>query len=140
MRRPIHLTFLAIVAVAVTTWACGDAEVATPTSPTTPTTTTETFSDNLTPSGAKTFPFEALAGTVTATLTSLGPDSTLSIGMSLGTWSGTVCQIVLRNDNAVQGSVVTGTVSAAGNLCLSVYDAAGQLVEPIAFVVTVVHP
>lgn len=141
MRRSIHPK-LFVVAIALTIWACGDA--ATTTTPTTPTattpTTTETFEGDLNPNGAKTFPFTTqAAGTVTATLTSLSPDSTLTIGMSLGTWNGSACQIVLANDNAIQGAVITGTVSSTGSLCVRVYDV-GKLVEPIAFVVTVVHP
>ncbi len=141
MRRSIHRKLLVVV-TALTIWACDDAgTTTTPTTPTTtPQTTTETFEGDLNPNGAKTFPFNAqAAGTITATLTSLGPDSTLKIGMSLGTWNGSACQIVLANDNAVQGSVVTGTASSAGSLCVRVYDV-GDLVEPIAFVVTVIHP
>jgi len=127
--------------MALAAWACGDDAPQSPASPTdpVPTTVTETFSGTLTVNGAATFPFSTLAGTVTANLTSLGPDSTLAISMSLGTWSGTVCQIVLANDAAVQGSTVVGTASTASSLCVRVLDV-GNLVEPLPFVVTVVHP
>lgn len=140
MRRSIPRPVLAVVVVALTIWACGDnGTVDTPTSPTEPVeTVTETFAGTLTPNGARTFPFSALAGAVTATLTTLGPDSTLAVGLSLGTWSGSVCQIVLANDNAVQGSIVVGEASTISSLCVRVYDV-GNLDEPLDFVVTVTH-
>jgi hypothetical protein len=90
--------------------------------------------------GSKTFTFTTqAAGTVTATLTSLSPDSTVTIGLALGTWNGSACQIVLANDSAIQGTVVTGTVSGIGNLCVWVHDV-GMLADLTTFVVTVVHP
>ncbi len=139
MRRSIHLTLL-VIAVALGFWACNNT---TPTTPTTtpPPTTTETFPGTLNPNGAKTFTFNTvLAGTLTATLTSISPDSTLAIGLALGTWNGTSCQVVLANDSALQGTVLTGAASGAGTLCVRVYDAAGALTANEDFVVTVVHP
>ncbi len=79
-------------------------------------------------------------GTVTATLTNMAPDSTLKIGLSMGTWNGATCAIVLANDQAVRTSVVTGTVSTlAGNLCVRIYDVGG-ISEPTDYEVTVIHP
>jgi len=123
--------------------ACGSAATAV-ISPT-PTTSTEVFpSDStatLTPNGAATYPFTALAGgTVTATLTTLVADSGVTVGMSLGTWNGSACQsTTIANDKAVQGTVITGTVTAAGSLCARVYDASG-LAAPVDYQITVVHP
>jgi hypothetical protein len=133
------LSKLLVVAVALGFWAC--ANNSTTTSPTSPTTTTtETFEGTLNPNGAKTFPFTVLAaGTVTATLTTVSPDASVAIGLALGTWNGAACQIVLANDSATQGTVVTGSASAAGNLCTRVYDV-GNLTDVASFVVTVVHP
>ena len=111
-----------------------------PTTPTTPTSTTDTFSGTLNPNGAATYPFAVpAAGVVTATLTSITPDSALVIGLSLGTWNGSACQIVLANDKATQGTVVIGSVSGAGNLCVRVYDV-GSVVSAESFQVVVVHP
>jgi len=139
MRRSIHRSVLAVVVAALTAGACGDKGTETPTTPTEVVeTVTETFSGTLTPNGARTFPFSALAGSVTAVLTTLGSDSTLAVGLSLGTWSGSVCQIVLANDNALQGSFVVGEASSVSSLCVRVYDV-GDLVEPLDFVVTVTH-
>ncbi|MGE3191332.1 MAG: hypothetical protein AB7N90_16735, partial [Vicinamibacterales bacterium] len=71
--------------------------------------------------------------------TAVGPDTGDVVGYSMGTWSGSTCQLVLKNDNAVQTSVITGTVGSAGELCISVYDV-GQLSGPVDYVATVVHP
>ena len=119
--------------------ACGD-DTATPTQPTTPTTVTKTFTGTLGRNAAMTHDFTTQrSGTVTATLTSLTPDPTAIIGLSLGTWNGTVCQIVLANDKGTQGSSVAGTVSTFGNLCVRVYDV-GALTQVVSYEVQVVHP
>ncbi len=132
-------SLLFVVAVALGLSACNNGPTTTTTTPSTAT-TTETFTDTLNPNGAKTFPFTvAAAGTMTATLTTVSPDSTVAIGLALGTWNGTVCQIILANDNAPQGTVVTGSATTTGTLCARVYDV-GNLTGDESFVVTVVHP
>ena len=140
MTRSPQRAVLVVVAAALLGWACDDD---TPTIPTTPTApvemTTETFSGDLTINGARTFAFGTVAGAVTATLTSLGPDSTLAVGFSLGTWSGSVCNIVLANDNAVQGAIVIGSAGAISTLCVRIYDV-GNLTETLPFLITVEHP
>ena len=141
MTRSLQHAVLAVVAAALLGWACDDNT--TPTTPTNPTapveTTTETFSGDLTVNGARTFAFGSQAGTVTATLTSLGPDSTLAVGFSLGTWSGSVCTIVLANDNALQGTIVIGAAGSISTLCVRIYDV-GNLTETLPFLITVEHP
>jgi len=139
MRRSIHRGLLPVMLVVLTGWACNNnSSSSTPTQPTQ--TVTETFSGNLNQNGAATYPFVAQAsGTVTATLTSVGPDSTLVIGMSLGTWNGTACTIVIANDNATQGSALSGSLSSSGNFCVRVYDV-GHIVDPASFTVAIVHP
>jgi hypothetical protein len=119
---------------------CSD-DPETPTTPTTPVTFTENFSGTLTPNGARTHSFSSQAsGTVTATLSSLAPDATISVGLALGTWNGAVCQIVLPNDNAVVTTVVTGGVSAVGSLCVRIADVAGTVTQPTDYEIVVVHP
>ena len=138
MRRPIIRPILlcSVLALAV---ACDDSN--TPVTPTQPApTTTETFSGNLNQNGAVTNPFTTAASvTLTATLKSVGPVDTTAIGLSIGTWNGTACQIVVANDNATQGAVVTGTVSSAGSFCVRVYDI-GKIEQTVSFTVEVVHP
>ncbi len=134
---------LAILAAAAFAAACNNGS-ATPVSPTpaastTPQTATETFTGSLAPNGASTFPFASQAGTVTETLTSLGNNSTIAIGMSLGTWDGTSCTVGVSNDSATVSTALSGTLAAAGNLCARVYDV-GNVTGPTPFTVTIVHP
>jgi hypothetical protein len=133
---------LPAIALAFVATACGSDDPTTPTTPTTPVTVTETFSGTVNQNGAATHTFTTQAsGTVTATLTALSPDSALVVGLSLGTWNGAVCQIVLANDNATQATVVTGGVSSFGSLCVRVYDV-GKITaaQPAGYEITVVHP
>ncbi len=90
--------------------------------------------------GAATYPFTAAtAGTITATLATVTPDATVGIGLSIGTWNGAACQVVIANDNAMQTMAITGAVTAASSLCVRVYDP-GHLTAPTDFNVTIVHP
>jgi len=115
----------------------------TPTTPTAPevVTTTETFSGSININGGATHTFFTTAtGTVTATLTVLDPAETGTIGLSMGTWNGVSCAIVIASDKAVLTQVVTGTVSTtAGSLCIRVYDT-GSVIGPTNYEVQVVHP
>ena len=130
----------ALLAIVLTFSGCSDDDNPTPTNPTPPPTTTVSFSGTVNRNGGVTHDFATQAsGTVTATLTALSPDSALVIGLALGTWNGAVCQIVLPNDRATQGTVVTGGVSALGALCVRIYDV-GNIVDPVAYEITVVHP
>jgi hypothetical protein len=132
-RALLLLAFAAAVAS-----ACNDTSTTTPTTPTP--TTTETFTGTVTVNGAVTQVFAVTQrGTVTATLTAVGSDNTATVGVSLGTWNGTSCQIILANDQAVVGAGVTGLVSGVGNLCLRVYDV-GKLTASATYSVDVVHP
>ena len=135
--RTLLLTALGLAASAAV--ACSNNTTAT--TPTTPTTTTtETFTGTLMKNGAVTHHFSSASrGTVTATLKKVDPDDTIAIGVSLGTWNGSSCQIILANDQALVGSGVLGTVSGVGNLCLRVYDV-GKLTSSANYSVDVAHP
>jgi hypothetical protein len=139
MYRPI-IRVLLLAASALGANACNNT-VAAPTTPTTPTpTVTDSFAGTLNPNGGITHTFNVTgAGAVTATLKEVAPDSTLTIGLSLGTWNGVTCQIVLASDTAAQGITVTGNVSSAGTLCARIYDV-GKLTDPVTYAVDVVHP
>jgi hypothetical protein len=144
MRRLIPgLLLVGVLALGAS--ACSNNDTITPTTPTTPTTpgnaiTEPPFTGTLRVNGAATYPFTATtAGTITATLSSVAPDATIGIGLSIGTWNGAACQIVIANDNATQTVAITGTVTAASSLCVRVYDV-GRLTAPVDFNVTIVHP
>jgi hypothetical protein len=135
MIRVLALSLVLAVAV-----ACGD-DNPTPTTPTTPTptTTTETFSDTLNVNGGRTHSFvTGQSGQISVTITELVPDSAAVIGVSLGTWNGATCQVVLANDNATQAAQVLGNAGAAGNFCARVYDV-GKLTSSTGYTLTVVH-
>ncbi len=142
MRRSFGTVFVMLALVALGAAGCdNNDDNGTPTTPTPPNTVTETFTGNVTKNGAVTFPFKVSAnGQVSATLRELTPAPAVALGLSLGNWNGTVCQTVLANDNAVQGTFVTGNMSAAGDLCVRIYDSTGNLEGTTAFKIEVVHP
>jgi hypothetical protein len=109
----------------------------------TPVVLTDTFDGSVSKNGATSHPFIATSsGLITALLVSEAPDSTLPIGMSLGTWNGSSCQVLLTKDNAVQGTALYANASGAGSLCLRMFDSAGTVSAstPVTYEVTVSHP
>lgn len=134
-----RFTFAALLALALSGAACSSNTTTSPTTTTTPTSYTDTFTGTLTKNGATNFQFSvAAAGSVFATLSSVADTST-QVGLSLGTWNGLNCSIVLANDNALQGTTVTGTVTGTGTLCARVYDV-GKVTSPLDYQITVIHP
>ena len=127
-----------LVFAAFAAGACGDdSSTDLPTAPT-PIAVTETFEGRLTVNGAVTQPFVVgTAGTVTARVAALEP-AEATIGLSIGTWNGVTCQIVLANDNATVGASVTGSATSTGNYCVRVYDV-GKLTAAVSYQITVTH-
>jgi hypothetical protein len=104
----------------------------------TPTAITETFEGTVTVNGANTHPFIVLtAGTVVARVTALEPAEAV-IGLSIGTWNGATCSVVLANDNATTNASVTGSATTTGNYCARVYDV-GKLTAAVPYQITVTH-
>jgi hypothetical protein len=89
-----------------------------------------------------------LVGTFTVDATVIGNDSKAQwvggsitatvIGIALGTWSGTVCSIILANDVAGIGGAINGVVQGAGGLCARVYDI-GRLANSATVTIEVTH-
>lgn len=130
-----------MLAAAVVAGGCDNDVGNTPTEP--PPTVTETFTGTVDVNGGMSHTFTiAAAGTVTATLTEVTPDSTVPVGFALGTWnaSSSTCQQVIPNDAALQGLILTGSVQGAGILCVRLYDPGDKLTAPVGYTVTVVHP
>jgi hypothetical protein len=130
MRRPIRRALPLMLAAGITA-ACGSDNNTLPTAPTTlPTVLTETFSGSLPKNAGFTHPFTVSdAGDVTVFLltsaAAADPNNAVPVGISLGTWNGSSCAVVLANDNSMPGTSipsVTGRATAAGNLCVRVYD------------------
>jgi hypothetical protein len=120
VRRELVPLVLALLAAT----ACSSSPATTTTTPTNTTPITETFpAASVSTNGAVTFTFAvSVAGPVSATLLTVSPDSTIVMGLALGTWNGTACTVAFHNDNAMQGTTIAGNISAAGNLCVRVYD------------------
>ena len=128
MRR-LFSQALPLIAVAALASACDDNNASAPTGPTTvPTVLTETFSGTLLKNAAYTHPFTVGdAGDVSVfLLQSVDParpdNNAIPIGISLGTWNGISCSVVIASDNISPGANLTGRATAAGNLCVRVYD------------------
>ena len=118
-----------VPAVAVAASACGSSDsTTTPTSPSLPTVLTETFSGTITRNAAYTHPFtvndsgDVSVFLLVSTENSNPANSSVPLGVSLGTWNGATCAIVVANDNVAPGSSITGRATSAGNLCVRVYD------------------
>jgi hypothetical protein len=132
---------LVIASLAISASACSGLIDELPTTPD-PVITTDTFNGTLTVNGGQTHNvFTAATGQVVATLTSLGENPPARVGFSMGTLATTgVCNIVLRKDDAVVNTALTGTVSTlSGALCVSIYDT-GAISAPVDYVFTVSHP
>ncbi len=128
MRRSIRRALLLMLVAGIAAACNNNNNSSNPTGPTTiPTVLTETFSGTLTKNSAFTHPFAVGdAGDVSVFLTvsvdASNPDNIIPIGVSLGTWNGSSCAVVIANDNVAQGSSITGRATAATNLCVRVYD------------------
>jgi hypothetical protein len=109
----------------------------------TPVTITETYSGTLIPASAGVFTFTTLTGgSVVETLTALGPDNTKTVGLSLGTFNGVVCTVLIDNPAALQGFSFNATTSSVGTYCVRVYDNGSTTADgvPYTFTITVAHP
>jgi hypothetical protein len=120
---------LLLTAVTAAASACNNNNNSVPTTPTTvPTVLTETFSGTLVKNAAYTHPFSVTdSGDVSVFLVqSVDPaqpdNNAIPIGVSLGTWNGVSCSVVIASDNISPGASLTGRATAAGNLCVRVYD------------------
>ena len=133
-------TFIAVaLPLLLVSAGCDSAIDSYPTTPD-PVTVTETFNGSVNITGAATHSFFTTAtGAVTATVTSLGEDPPSAIGISLGTYAGSTCSLVLTNDKAVVTSVVSGVVTTlGGNLCVRIYDV-GSLTRSASYEIRVEH-
>ena len=142
MQRQRIFRALAAVVLAMAVGACDDEPNLTPTTPTV--IVTDTFTGAVLQNGATTHSFNVgSTGTVKATLKAIGADNTLVVGFSMGTWiaSSNSCSIVLANDTATGGSVLQGTMTGVGSLCVRMYDV-GNVIAPAgaSYTVEVEHP
>jgi len=135
-----------LLAVAVlATGACSNDTLSSLTTPTTPTIFTDTFTGTLSKNGAFTHSFTtASLGAVSASIVSLQPTSTQIVGLSLGVWNGSACSTSpatggSSSDIATTGSSITLNATAAGSLCVRLYDV-GFINDPVLYTLQVTHP
>lgn len=101
---------------------------------------TESFVGTVQPGGGTTHTFTTVGkGTITATLTAVGDDNTRIVGLSLGNWTGSACNIAVANDTAFKSFPLVATVSAGGQICARVYDSKG-LPDATTYSLEVTHP
>jgi hypothetical protein len=132
-----HFTTFFVLAALASTGCGSDDSVNIPSQPT-PVTIVQTFDGTLTVNGARThnFPVER-PGTVSAQVKTLS-DGAATLGISLGTWNGAACQIIISNTAAVLNTTVTGTATTAGQFCVWLNDV-GKLTSGIDYSVDVTH-
>jgi len=135
-------TAAAIAMMAASAAGCSNDTTTTPTT-STPATIQDTFSGTLNQNGSGTFQFTTLqSGQVTAvlsTLTTTDGSASPNVGLTLGTWNGNACASVITKDGANQSSSIVGSVSAAGTLCVRIYDV-GNVTAPLDYTINVNHP
>lgn len=118
---------------------CGDTQELTPVDPTPTEITEPAFTGTVAINGGVTIDFSvAAAGIVSTIVDSLQPSATAAIGVALGTWNGTSCEVRIFNDNAGVGGGVAGVANAPGRLCARAYDP-GTLTAPATFSITIKH-
>lgn len=135
---------LLVLAAGLSAASCGDdSSSSSGTTSPSPATTTETFSGTFVQSGSSSNAFKvAAAGTVTVTVTTLAPLSTMSIGTRLTTWDGTTCgSTVAQNpDSRINAAALSGT-AAIGNYCVQIYDSGNVASDwTVEYTLTVAHP
>ena len=137
---------------------CGGSSTPTPTAPTY-TFTTDTFSDGVLlqnsdinspdfgPVGTPhritiTQATSQFPGEVDVTIASLGPLSTITVGIGLTTWNNSTqsCDLPLQltTSSAKVGVTVSGQVTAPGDLCVALFDV-GNVQGSSTYTLTIVH-
>jgi hypothetical protein len=128
--RPSTLgALLLVVSVAVAAEGCSDTiNVTSPSQPSAPVTVTpepvtETFAGSVIQGGTGYHAVLSGLGPVILTLTGIGPDPSVTIGMSIGVLNGVACSAVMDNTAATVGSQLIGTATGPTTLCVRIYDA-----------------
>jgi hypothetical protein len=135
---------VALLALAAFGAACGNSNSTTTAPSTTSSPTTETLNGSMAPKGQAIRTFTATqAGTVSVTLASAGPPSTIVLGLGVGiesTTTGDICQFS-RTVNTPAGTTPQITVSVdAGKYCAGTYDIGNVGTAGITVAITVTHP
>jgi hypothetical protein len=128
---------VAVLGFSLLSASCADPVAPAPAVPVAPT-LPETFTGTLLQLGANTHQFTVnQIGGMKVSLISVTPPA--AVGLGIGTPSSGSC-LVLNSLTTVgdPGIQISGTATVAGTFCVLVYDV-GNLVEPVNYVVTVLH-
>jgi hypothetical protein len=136
---------LALIGAAAMAVACGGS-TSSPSVVTTPaaTVTTETFTGTVQVAGQNVHTFTVTTpGTISITMTSAGPPSTITMGLGLGNPSaaGTCIFISGATTQAIASTTtphLSGTLTSSGAYCVAIADI-GNAAVPIAYSITVSH-
>ena len=79
------------------------------------------------------------AGTITLTLTAVGPDGATRLGLGRGTWDGATCAVQPSTTDAAVTTAYQASISGPGNYCVSL-TAPGTLTGETTYTVQVTHP
>ena len=140
--RALRVSRLAAVVAGVALAAAGCDDASTATSPTTTSPITETFTGQFVPGGsAARSVIAASSGTVSITLTQIGPPADLVVGLGVGIpqASGAGCYLTQIVQAGASSSPQLTVPVDAGTYCVRLYDP-GTLTSPVAFSVTIVRP
>jgi hypothetical protein len=100
---------------------------------------TETFTGVLSAGGAATHAFNvSQAGTLDATLTSISPQSTITVGFGVGQVTTGGCSLISVTEGGRVGSDLSGPINP-GSYCVTIYDV-GNVQDSVSYTLTVVHP
>jgi hypothetical protein len=140
-RRDRGIAALLATIVAVALAGCKDASTATsPTTTTSP--VTETFSGQIIAGGSAARSFtSASSGTVTLTLSQIGPPADLVVGFGIGIpqSNGSGCYLTQSVNTGASATPQLTVPVDAGVYCLRLYDL-GTMKSPTSFTVTIVRP
>lgn len=121
MRLSVPKVLVLVVPLALAAAGCGNSTSATTPTPT-PKLVTDKFEGSLTTGGSNIHLLTAKPGDVVTTMTGIGPDPAVKVGMSIGVYSILSCTPVLDNPSSTIGSTLNGLTTATTPLCLRVYD------------------
>ena len=133
--RPLLMALLALAAA-----GCDDASTAT--SPTVTSPVTETFSGQFSSGGTAARAFTAASsGTVSITLTQVGPpaDAIVGLGVGIPQSTGTGCLLTQTIRTGASPSPQLTVPVDAGTYCVRLHDP-GTLTSTVAFSVTIIRP
>jgi hypothetical protein len=100
----------------------------------------DTFSGNLLQLGSNSHPFTVQqVGGIKVSVTMIDPSAAISVGIGTPSTASGSCLVISSLTAVVgPGAQLSGTATIAGNFCIGVSDV-GNLVEPVAYTVTVLH-